>query len=100
MSAALLEHPLESREAVVSCENCPTVARLERMFGDLRREISELRCEAGYWRSRHADAVKRIENLEAELEQSRGETRALKAKLFGRKSRSGRTARNRQPKGE
>jgi len=91
MSAALLEHPLESREAVVSCENCPTVARLERMFGDLRREISELRCEAGYWRSRHADAVKRIENLEAELEQSRGETRALKAKLFGRKSEKSRS---------
>jgi transposase len=40
----------------------------------------------GYWKSRHADAVKRIEQLKEELDQSRGETRALQDKLFGRKS--------------
>jgi transposase len=40
----------------------------------------------GYWKSRHADALKRIEQLQKELDQSRGETRTLQDKLFGRKS--------------
>jgi transposase len=47
---------------------------------------AEFRCEVGYWKSRHADAVKRVEQLKEELEQSRGETRTLQDKLFGRKS--------------
>jgi transposase len=42
--------------------------------------------EVGYWKSRHADAVKRVERLQGELDQSRGETRTLQDKLFGRKS--------------
>jgi len=41
--------------------------------------------EVGYWKSRHADALKRIERLKEELDQSRGQTRALQDKLFGRK---------------
>ena len=45
-----------------------------------------LRSFGDYWKSRHADALKRIEKLKEELEQSRGETRALQDKLFGRKS--------------
>jgi TolA-binding protein len=40
----------------------------------------------GYWRSRHADAVKRIEQLKDELDQAQGQIRSLQAKLFGRKS--------------
>jgi hypothetical protein len=40
------------------------------MFGELQRVVSELRCEAGYWKSRHADALKRIEQLKEELEQA------------------------------
>ena len=52
---------------------------LEALQADFRREV-------GYWKSRHADAVKRIEQLQEELHQSRGETRALQDKLFGRKS--------------
>jgi len=92
MSATLLEYPVESRDAVVSCEHCPTVERLERMFGELRREVSELRCEVGYWKSRHADAVKRAERWKGEWEQSRGEVRALQAKLFGRQSEKSSTS--------
>lgn len=86
MNAALLDPPSETTPTAVSCANCPTLQRLERELGELRREVSTLRCEAGYWKSRHADALKRIEKLEAELEQSRGQTRALQDKLFGRKS--------------
>jgi hypothetical protein len=52
---------------------------MEELRADFHREV-------GYWKSRHADAVKRIERLQEELDQSRGQTRALQDKLFGRKS--------------
>ena len=52
----------------------------------LRRELSELRCEVGYWKSRHADAVKRNQKLQEELDQANAEIRKLKADQFGRKS--------------
>jgi transposase len=86
MSATLLDLAVETPGRLVPCENCPALRRLERELGDLRREVSELRCEVGYWKSRHADAVKRIERLKEELDQSRGQVRALQDKLFGRKS--------------
>jgi transposase len=68
---------------MVCCANCPAVQRLERA---LEKLTAEFRCEVGYWKSRHADAVQRIEQLKEELDQSRGQTRALQDKLFGRKS--------------
>jgi transposase len=83
MNATLLDLPIETSETSVSCENCPAVQRLERA---LEKLWAEFRCEVGYWKSRHADAVKRIEQLKEELDQSRGQTRALQDKLFGRKS--------------
>ena len=83
MSATLLEHPTDTPETGVCCANCPAVQRLERVLKELR---AEFRWEVGYWKSRHADAVKRIEQLKEELDQSRGQTRALQDKLFGRKS--------------
>jgi transposase len=83
MGAALLEHSIEMPETRVSCENCPALQRLERA---LERLTAEFHCEVGYWKSRHADAVKRVEMLREELDQSRAETRALQDKLFGRKS--------------
>ena len=83
MSVTLLDLPIETTESAVPCANCPAVQRLEQAFARLQ---AEFRCEVGYWKSRHADAVKRIEQLKGELEQSRGETRALQDKLFGRKS--------------
>jgi transposase len=84
MNATLLGLPGETIEtAGVCCENCPAVQRLERALEELR---AEFRWQVGYWKSRHADAVKRIEQLEEELDQSRGQVRALQGKLFGRKS--------------
>jgi transposase len=83
MKATLLDPPIETQETAVRCENCPAVQRLERALEELR---AEFRWEVGYWKSRHADAVKRIEQLKEELDQSRGQTRALQNKLFGRKS--------------
>src|SRR6266568_8658898 len=62
------------------------VDQLRAAVAGLRRENLELRQQAGYWQSRHADAVRRIAALEQENEQLRGENRKLRAERFGRKS--------------
>jgi len=62
------------------------VDQLRAEVAGLRRENLELRQQAGYWQSRHADAVRRIAALEQENEQLRGENRKLQAELFGRRS--------------
>ena len=86
MTATLLDLPIETPKALVPCANCPTLQRLEQELRQLRRELAELRCDVGYWKSRHADAGKRIEQLKEELDQSRAQTLVLQDKLFGRKS--------------
>ena len=43
------------------------LAELRAEVARLRRENLELRQQAGYWQSRHADAVKRFEQLKEEL---------------------------------
>jgi hypothetical protein len=83
MSAMLLEHPTETPGATVPCEYCPAVQRLERALQQLQ---ADFRREVGYWKGQHAKAVKRIEPLKIELEQSRGQVCVLQDKLFGRKS--------------
>ena len=83
MSGALLDLPIETPETSVSCANCPAVQRLERA---LEKMWAEFRCEVGYWKSRHADAVKRNAQLTEELHQAQGQIRSLQDKLFGRKS--------------
>ena len=62
------------------------MASMRQAVEALRREVSELRCEVGYWKSRHADAVGRIEGLKQELEKTKAENRKLQDRLFGRKS--------------
>jgi transposase len=62
------------------------VDQLRAEVAGLRRENLEWRMQAGYWRSRHADAVRRIAALEQENEQLRGEVRKLQAEHFGRRS--------------
>jgi transposase len=62
------------------------VDSLRAEVAGLRRENLELRQQAGYWRSRHADAVRRIAALELENEQLRGENHQLQAERFGRRS--------------
>jgi len=59
---------------------------LRQAVEGLKHEVAELRCEAGYWKSRHADALRRIEGLKQELEETRAENRKLKDRLFGKKS--------------
>lgn len=86
MSATLLDFPNKTPETFVPCASCPALQRLERELAELRREVRQLRCDVGYWKSRHADAVKRNERLTEELHQAQGQIRSLQGKLFGRKS--------------
>jgi transposase len=62
------------------------VDQLRGEVAGLRRENLHWRQQAGYWKSRHADAVRRIAALEQENEQLRGEIRKLQAERFGRRS--------------
>jgi FtsZ-binding cell division protein ZapB len=69
------------------------VATLRQEFAELRaanqrleRENLEFRQQAGYWKSRHRDALQRIAELEQRLEKLEGENRQLKADLFGRRT--------------
>jgi transposase len=62
------------------------MASLRAEVAELRRENLELRMQAGYWRSRHADALRRVAALEQENEQLRGQVRKLQAERFGRRS--------------
>jgi transposase len=62
------------------------VATLHAEVAGLRRENLELRQQAGYWKGMHAQACRRLAELEQELEHLRGENRKLQAQAFGRKS--------------
>jgi transposase len=65
---------------------CREVLELRQEVNALRRENAELRQQAGYWKTMHAQAVHRAEQLEADVEHVRGENRKLQDRLFGRKS--------------
>jgi transposase len=74
-----------------SLELIALVATLRQEVVDLRAEVErlkrenlEFRRQAGYWKSRHGDALRRITELEQKVEQLEGEKRQLKADLFGK----------------
>lgn len=79
-----IEYPPPPTDLI--CELRREVAELRAEVARLRRENLELRQQAGYWQSRHADAVRRLIVLEQENEHLRGENRKLQAQAFGRKS--------------
>ena len=81
MDAMLLE-PVARRD--VDLEE--VVVELREQIAGLNRQLSELRCEAGYWKSQHAAAVQRNQKLTQELVTARAEIRQLKADRFGKKS--------------
>jgi transposase len=86
MSAVLCE---PSVEVPCRCRDLAAlVDRLQEEVRQLRREVGILRAEAGYWKSRHADAIRRNEQLQGELRQTRAEARKFQDKLFGRKTES------------
>ena len=61
------------------------VAELRQELAHVRRENLELRQQAGYWKSQHARANLKIQELEREVERLRGENRKLQDQHFGRK---------------
>ena len=78
--------PADTDLAVVVVRLLAEVDQLRAEVAGLRRENLELRQQAGYWRSRHADAVRRSAALEQENEHLRAEIRKLQAERFGRRS--------------
>lgn len=62
------------------------VAGLRTEVASLRRENLELRQQAGYWKGMHAQACRRLVELEKQVEHLQGENRKLQAQAFGRKS--------------
>ncbi len=65
---------------------CRQVSQLHAKVDRLERDNLELRQQAGYWKSRHRDALDRVSALERKVEQLEGEKRQLQADLFGRRS--------------
>jgi transposase len=78
--------PADADSAALVTRLLAEVDQLRAEVASLRRENLQLRQQAGYWQSRHADAVRRITALEQENEQLRGENRKLQAERFGRRS--------------
>ena len=52
----------------------------------LRLQLLELRQQAGYWRALHQRAVLRQAKLASEIQRLQGELRALKRRVYGRRS--------------
>ena len=90
MDSALLT-PLEVLRADADPAPLPVrelagMDQLRAAMAQQRRENLELRQQAGYWKSRHADALRRLAAAQQENEQLRGEIRKLQAERFGRRS--------------
>lgn len=91
MMNALLKEPVASVDQIqalwLTVEQLRAeVTELRRENSSLRQQVRELLSEVGYWKSRHADAVKRNVKLQAELDQAKAEIRQLKDERFGKRS--------------
>ena len=85
MDSALLT-PLEVLRADADPAPLPVrvlaeMDQLRAAMAQQRRDNLELRQQAGYWKSRHADALRRLAAAQQENEQLRGEIRKLQAGL-------------------
>ena len=82
--AADTENPPSAMAAIAQLHQ--EVAALRAEVAGLRRENLQLRQQAGYWQGMHAQACRRLAELEQEREHLRGENRKLQAQAFGRRS--------------
>lgn len=83
MSASLVERSPADKQL----QSLLTVVRqLQLEVNELRRQVSELQCDVGYWKSQHTRAVKRNAERQAELDQSKAEILQLKSERFGKQS--------------
>ena len=58
MNATLFAPTDETSACCSREETLGQIASLRQAVEALEREVAELRCEAGYWKSRHADALR------------------------------------------
>jgi len=90
MNASVLEQPsieLQLQSLTILVEELQQeVCDLRHENGELRRQVRELRCDVGYWKSRHADAVERNTKIHGELAEANAEIRQLNAERFGKQS--------------
>lgn len=87
MDATLVELPVQA-DAISGrgAELSALVDKLLDEVGQLRREVRELRQEAGYWKGMFAQAKQKNEKLQKQIDELRAENRQLKDKLYGTKS--------------
>ena len=58
-------------------------AELRLENAELRQQVNGLKCDVGYWKSRHADAVERNTKLQAELDAAEAEMAEVLAGASG-----------------
>ncbi len=87
MHATLLESSVQAMPGPRGeAELSALVDTLLQEVGQLRREVAELRQEAGYWKGMFTQAKRKSEKLQEEIDELRAENRQLKDKLYGTKS--------------
>ncbi len=87
MDARLLEIP--DRTVYGSRREGELSALVESLLAEvaqLRREVAEVRQQAGYWKGMFERAKQKNEQLQEEIDQLHAENRQLKDKIFGAKS--------------
>jgi transposase len=81
--------PADPAYAGVAAQVTRVLAEVDQLRAEvacLRRDNLELRQQAGYWKGMHAQACRRIGELQKEVEHLHGANRQLQAQAFGRKS--------------
>jgi transposase len=78
--------PADASLAALATRLLAEVDELRAEVAILRRDNLELRQQAGYWKSMHAQACRRVGELQKAVEHLQGQNRQLQAQVFGRKS--------------
>jgi transposase len=89
MNVTLIDPPLPTTLVNQEAELTALEVALREEVEQLRHEVTELRQQAGYWKSMHDQAVRRNEKLQQRVDELEAENRQLKDRLFGSKSEKG-----------
>jgi len=87
MDSTLVEFPVQT--TLASRREVELSAVVDKLLDEarqLRREVAELRQEAGYWKGMFAQTKRKNEKPRNEIDELRAENRQLKDKLYGTKS--------------
>lgn len=78
INAQVIDSPIEQSEQILISE----------------KEYLELKCELGYWRSMHKNAIVREKILKQKIKEQDGQIRDLKQRVFGKKSEKNSSRKN------